>query len=374
METRTRILHTRVSCEDVGAIVTPIFQNSAFSADSPYFYTRKDNPNTSELESVLSELEECRHAITVGCGMSAIYLLLDLVSPGECVVANRLMYGCTIALFQHVCKQRHIDLQIVDLSGEVEAISVPANTRLVFFETPTNPFLQTIRISEIAVMVRKHAPNAIVAVDNTWATPIFQKPLKHGADISVHSGTKYLAGHSDVMNGVILTDRDDLHAQLLKLRFYSGALLAPQSAWLVRRSLQTLYLRMNQHVYSTLAILDFLEGRSEVDQVWFPVIDGEQLTGYGGILFCQLRPGLEKHYMAFRDALQLFDSGTGMACVTSTVAQPFYGSHASLCEAEKAEMGIDPGLVRLCIGLEAVNDLVADLANAFSHLVKANGK
>src|SRR5262249_48328620 len=154
-------------------------------------------------------------------------------------------------------------------------------------------------------------------VDNTWATPLYQHPLEHGADISLHSGTKYFSGHSDVMNGVLLTDRDDLAEELRANRFYAGSLLAPDSAWLVRRSLQTLELRLRQQTATTREMLGFLREQPEVAEVYYPVIDGKQLRDYGGIVFLRLRADLAPRYAALAGALRYFDTGTGMACVTS---------------------------------------------------------
>jgi cystathionine gamma-lyase/cystathionine gamma-lyase/homocysteine desulfhydrase len=237
---------------------------------------------------------------------------------------------------------------------------------MVVFETPTNPFLKTVDIAAVSAAVKRNNADALVVVDNTWATPLYQHPLKLGADISLYSATKYFSGHSDVMGGILLTNRSDLHEELRSGRFYNGAILDPHSAWLLRRSLQTLRIRMQQHYQTAAEIADFLKTCPQVERVYYPEIDGRQLRGYGALIFFQLREELVASYRQFRDSLRLFGTGTGMACVTSMVAQPYTGSHASMTSEEKAEMGLDEGLVRLSLGLEDPEDLKADLASALS--------
>lgn len=368
MDHLTRALHVRVNNDGTNPIVTPVYQCSAFSADSPYFYTRKDNPNVAELESVLQVLEGADFAIAVTCGMAAIYMTLDLLAPGDLVILNRDVYGCSYRLFERLAKKRQFRVEILDLADPDTVSSLPSDARMVFFETPTNPFLKTINISEVAKRAKAGNPDCLVVVDNTWATPLFQRPLDLGADISIHSGTKYLSGHSDVMNGALLTNDQSLAEGLFQTRFYGGFLLSPESAWLVRRSLQTLEIRLRHQEKTARKMADFLRQRPEVAQVYYPEIDGRQLTGYGGIIFFRLRQDLIHQYRAFTEHLELFDTGTGMACVTSMVAQPYSGSHASLSAEEKESIGLGEDLVRLCFGLEAFVDLRSDLQHALESL------
>ncbi len=360
----TRALRHRIQIGDARPVVTPIFQSSAFAADSPYFYSRKDNPNVRELEEVVRTFEGAKHAVAVASGMAAISLALSLLEPGSRLAVHRLIYGCTFRLFDRL-RSRGIRVDAVDLA---QTGALASGADMVFFETPTNPFLRTLEIERIAREAKAAEPRCLVVVDNTWATPFFQRPLEHGADLSIHSATKFLSGHSDVMGGVVLTDRADLHDRLREERFYVGSNLDPHSAWLLRRSTQTLPLRMRAHQETTKLLAELLRGRSEVETVYLPVVDGKQLTGYGGILFFQLRAGLEDAYPRFASALRLFSTGTGMAAVTSMVAQPYSGSHASLTADEKRRIGLDPGLVRLCFGLEEPDDLERDLVGALSIL------
>ena len=209
--------------------------------------------------------------------------------------------------------------------------------------------------------------------DNTWATPLYQLPLNFGADISLYSATKYFSGHSDVMAGIIVCNSELLYKNLKELRFYSGAILEPQSAWLLRRSMQTFAIRMKEHNFTTIILKDFLVNCKQVEKVYYPLIDGEQLTGYGTLIFFDIRENLIEKYHIFANSLKLFDTGTGMACVTSMVAQPYTGSHASMSDNEKTEMNLSKKLIRLSFGLENPVDLIQDLKNAFETIDNYSG-
>ncbi len=364
----TRALHCRIDDRDAFSSVTPLYQCSAFQANSPYFYTRKNNPNVAEFETVISTLEEAEYAVAVTTGMAAISLALHFISPGDTLVINKDIYGCSYKLFQRFANHMHVKLSIFDLSCESGIAQIPDQTRMVFFETPTNPFLKTVDISHVSNKAKAINPDALIVVDNTWATPLFQHPLKLGADISLYSATKYFSGHSDVMGGILLTNRSELHDELRNNRFYHGAILDPHSAWLLRRSMQTFPLRMQGH-YQTAALLkDFLKTCPQVVKVYYPEIDNHQLKGYGGLIFFELRDDLVDRYADFREALKLFGTGTGMACVTSMVAQPYTGSHASMTPEEKDEMELGKALIRLSFGLEDPNDLKKDLSTAFKKI------
>ncbi len=364
----TEALHFRINNADTHPVATPIYQNSAFTANSPYFYTRKSNPNSVELEGALAILEKARFVISTTTGMSAIMLVLQQLNPGDQLVINQYIYGCSYKLFQRYAKQIGLKLTILDLTNAAGQNALPDDVAMVLFETPTNPFLKTIPIKELARTVRQKNPKALIVVDNTWATPLFQNPLECGADISLASATKYISGHSDVMGGFIAVNNEQLADELLQSRFYSGAILDPNSAWLLRRSLHTFPIRMREHVRITEHLQDFLTTRKEVKKVYFPNIEKNQLREYGGILFFEFSNNYTDSYHQFIKALTLFDTGTGMACVSSMVAQPWSGSHASLCDFEKTAMGINTGLIRLCFGLESADDLITDLDQAFSSL------
>ncbi len=367
----TEALHHRIDNAETHPVATPIYQNSAFTADSPYFYTRKSNPNSVELEGALALLEKSKHVVSTTTGMSAIMLVLQQLRPGDHLVINQFIYGCSYKLFQRYAEQIGITLTIMDLSDEDNYKDIPNDVSMVLFETPTNPFLKTIQIEEVAKATLANNPDTLIVVDNTWATALFQNPLECGAHVSLGSATKYISGHSDVMGGFIAVNDDKLAESLLESRFYSGAILDPNSAWLLRRSLHTFPIRMREHVRITETILAYLKEKKEIRHIYMPDINENQLRAYGGILFFEFIDQYQSYYERFRDTLKLFDTGTGMACVSSMVAQPWSGSHASLCDSEKTSMGIGTGLVRLCFGLECEDDLIADLENAFSSLIQA---
>lgn len=364
----TLALHHRIDNAQTQPLATPIYQNSAFTAESPYFYTRKSNPNSVELEGALALFEKAKYVISVTTGMAAISLVLQQLRPGQHLVIHHLIYGCSYQLFQRHAQHFNIKLSVVNLSDPTQLANLADDVSMVLFETPTNPFLKTVEIKKVVTAIKAKNPQALVVIDNTWATGLFQNPLQCGADISVTSATKYISGHSDVMGGFIALQDDALAEQLRQARFFSGAILDPNSAWLLRRSLHTFPLRMREHVRVTRELHTFLLNRTEIETVYFPEIDGEQLRDYGGILFFQFKPDFQDKYKQFRDQLRLFDTGTGMACVGSMVAQPWSGSHASLNDADKRDMGINQGLVRLCFGLEFAADLVSDLQQAFDAL------
>ena len=368
LDPMTTALHSRVDDAGAGPAVTPLYQSSAFRADSPYFYTRKDNPNCREFEQMIAILEGAQRALSVTTGMAAIHLAASLLRPGDALVVNRYIYGCSYRYCTRLADRRGIRLTMLDLTSPEGVDGIPGDAAMVLFETPTNPLLKTVNISAVAARAKSLNPSVIVVVDNTWATSLYQKPLRHGADISLHSATKFFSGHSDVMGGIILTDDPQIEAALRAERFYTGAILDPHSAWLLCRSMRTFQVRMRQHEKTTAILAEFLKGLPQVRTVYLPAVDGCQLTGYGGILFLDLREDLVKRYGEFARNLRLFDTGTGMACVTSMVAQPFTGSHASLSDDEKRQMGLGKSLVRLCFGMEDPDDLQVDLAQAFERM------
>lgn len=365
MNIKTEILHIKNSNCEAKPSVTPIYQCSAFDNDSAYFYSRKANPNVEEFEKLISKLEGSNHSLAYGTGMTAINMVLNLLKPNSSLVINKYIYGCSYKLFQKYAKWLNISLTIIDLSKEDSFDQFPAKIDMVFFETPTNPFLKTVDVMKVSKRVKQLNPNALIVVDNTWATPIFQRPLGLGADISLYSATKYFSGHSDVMGGVVTTDRKELYDRLADLRFYAGTIITPHSAWLLTRSMKTFYIRMEKHSQTTKVLVNALKDNDLIEKIYYPYVDGQQLKGYGGIIFAEVAEIVGSNFNDFAKQLQWFGTGTGMACVTSMIAQPYTGSHASMSDEEKADMGIKKNLIRLCFGLEDQDDLAEDLNKAF---------
>lgn len=363
----SEILHEKFDYSNSLPSVTPIFQVSGFEVGSEDFYARKSTPNGTELELNFSKIEESKFAIVVSTGLTAIFMCLNLLKPNSSILMCSKIYGCTYKLFQKYCIQHNITLDIVDLSDSTtHHLAAKKWYDMCFFETPTNPFLDTISINNISMECKKKNKNCIIIVDNTWATPLYQKPIKHGADISLYSGTKYFGGHSDVMCGVLTTDNEDICQKLLDLRFYGGLTLPPYPAWLVRRSMQTFKLRIEYQSMITKKLSKKIECLPFVKKLYYPIIDGHQLMGYGGIIFIEVDDNTISQYDQIIKRLKFFGTGTGMACVTSMIAQPYTGSHASLTDTEKRSMGITKNLIRLCFGLENSEDLFNDLLQAFN--------
>lgn len=363
MKTTTQSLHTKVDTSKAFPAVTPLYQNSAFEAQSEFFYSRKNNPNVQELEDAICVLEETSYGIATTTGMSAITMALSLLKPGQTIVLNQFIYGCTYKLFQWYASHYGLELVVDNLSDQSTTFS---KADFVFFETPTNPFLYSIDIQSVSNAYKSLNPNCLVVVDNTWATPLYQHPCSLGADISLHSATKYISGHSDVMGGIVLTNDAEVAEKLRSQRFYTGANLDPHSAWLLRRSLHTLDVRLEKQGKTTKRIAEFLETRPEVKKVYYPEVDGDQLKDYATLLFFDIQDNNVTNYGAFCDSLKLFSTGTGMACVTSMVAQPYTGSHASMENCEKEDMGLTPCTIRLSFGLEDAEDLIEDLKQSFT--------
>lgn len=366
MKHTTRSTHARVNIENAHPAATPIFQNSAFEAQSAFFYSRKNNPNVEEFETAIKILEGTEHGLATTTGMSAIMLTLSLLKPGQRILVNKHVYGCSFKLFQWYSEHYNIEMVVADLSLGVSE-ELP-KVDLVFFETPTNPFLFTINIQVVSDFFKSKNKHCIIVVDNTWATPLYQSPCFLGADISLHSATKYISGHSDVMGGVILSNNPELDEQLRSRRFYTGANLDPHSAWLLRRSLHTLEIRLEKQATTTDKLVEYLKNKEEVKKVYYPNVDGVQLKKYATLIFFDLNENMVEKYSEFHSHLSLFSTGTGMACVTSMIAQPFTGSHASMDSFEKEDMGLFPNTIRLSFGLEDPQDLISDLEFAFSKM------
>jgi len=302
--------------------------------------------------------------------MAAISAVLHLLRPGDKIIVNELIYGCSYRFISDYCTQFGIQVVFCDLSDPLQVENAVDNcTAMIFFETPTNPFLKSIDIKCIVEKLRSARGGGIVVVDNTWATSLFQRPLLHGADVVLYSNSKFFSGHSDIITGTAVTRNTELATRLESHRFYAGSQPDPFAAWLLRRSLQTLAVRMNRHVETTSKVAQYLREHSRVEKVYLPRVDGVQLTSYGGLLFVRFGFQDLESVASFVDNLSLFDLGTAMASVSSAVARPYFGSHLSMSPEEKARVGLDESLVRLSLGLEDADDLIEDLGRAIAFAV-----
>ena len=357
-----------------GAVMTPIYQTSTYAQDDVgrhrgYEYSRTDNPTRSALQAALATLEGGQYALAFASGMAATDTLLRLVAAGEHVICGDDVYGGTYRLFHNVLRAYGIDFSFVNTS-DVQAVrqAMRPETRLIWLETPTNPMLRLSDIRQVAGVA--HEAGAWLAVDNTFASPALQRPLGLGADFVVHSTTKYLGGHSDVVGGAIVIDDQEAYERLKFLQNAIGAVPGPQDCFLVLRGIKTLALRMERHCFNALRVAQFLSDHPAVDNVIYPGLESHpqhalgkaQMLGPGGMISFVLAGG-EKAARAVTRKTRLFTLAESLGGVESLIELPAPMTHASVADSPLA---VDPGLVRLSVGIEHVEDLIADLAQALS--------
>jgi cystathionine gamma-lyase len=354
----TRAIHAGQPPEPVtGAVMTPIFQTSTYAQPHPgawpWEYSRTHNPTRSALQAALAALEGAKHGLCFSSGLAAIDTVIRALPTGAKVLCGDDVYGGTYRLFTKEWSRFGLQFTFVDTTDP--ALVVPEGTALVWLESPTNPLLKT---SDIAAIAQKaHAVGAMVVVDNTFATPVFQRPLELGADVVVHSTTKYLNGHSDVIGGVILTSDDALAARYAFLQNAVGAVPGPMDCFLVLRGLKTLHVRMERHQQSARSIVAWLQGRGDVARVHYP--------GFGGMVSFVLKGDLEAA-TRFVKATRLFTLAESLGGVESLIELPAIMTHASIPAEVRAAIGLDDGLIRLSVGIEEEADLRLDLERAFA--------
>jgi cystathionine beta-lyase/cystathionine gamma-synthase len=361
-----------------GAIMPPIYQTSTYVQDGlgrhkGYEYARTQNPTRAALERNLAALERGRYGFAFGSGLAAIGTVIELLQSGDHVVCTDNVYGGTYRLADRVWKRFGVDFSFVDTSRlqVVEKALRPA-TRLLFLETPTNPVLT---ICDIAALARlAHARGMLVVVDNTFMTPYFQRPLELGADVVVHSTTKYLNGHSDMVGGVVVVNDSDLAERLGFLQNAAGAVPGPMDCWLVLRGVKTLALRMQAHERNARDLARELATHPKVARIHYPglaahpqhELASRQASGYGGIISLDL--GSLEQARVFMESLRLFALAESLGGVESLVCHPATMTHASVPPADRQRIGITDGLVRLSVGVEDVEDLVRDVLAALDRV------
>ncbi len=371
----TRAIHAGQEPDpSTGAIMTPIFQTSTYAQEGigrhkGYEYARVSNPTRTALEKNVAALEEARHGAAFASGLAAIDALVKLLSSGDHVICGANVYGGTDRLFRQVFSRLGLEFSFVDTRnpGRIRE-AVKDNTRLVFIETPTNPLMHITDIKAAAEIA--HECGAHLAVDNTFATPYFQRPLELGADVIVHSSTKYLNGHSDVVGGIILTSDDGIIDGLRFLQKSTGTVPGPMDCWLVLRGTKTLPVRMEAHARNAGRIAAWLERDARVETVVYPGLVShpqhelakQQMSGFAGTLSIEL--GDHRRAEAFCTTTRIFTLAESLGGVESLVSHPADMTHASVPEEQRREMGITDGLVRLSVGIEDVEDLIDDLDQA----------
>lgn len=360
-----------------GAIMTPIFQTSTYVQSSPghhqgFEYTRTHNPTRNALEDCLASLEKGKHGVAFASGCAATSTIMHMLNAGDHVVSGDDVYGGTYRLFTKVFRPMGIGFSFVDMTDleAFKAALTPA-TRLVWLESPTNPMLKICDIQAICEIA--HEQGIPVVVDNTFMSPYFQNPLLLGADLVVHSTTKFINGHSDVVGGVVITNDDEAAEKLRFLQNSIGAVPGPFDSWLVLRGVKTLAVRMRQHAANAQVIAEYLEKHEAVEKVIYPGLEShpqhaiakKQMSGFGGMITFILKDGLEPARKML-ERVKVFALAESLGGVESLIEHPAIMTHASVPPEVRAELGISDGLVRLSVGIEDVQDLVADLEQALS--------
>lgn len=376
MKTSTRCVHPGPTGDPYGAISPPIYQTATFAQPSAtefgeYDYTRSGNPTRALLEKQLAELEGGNYACAFASGMAAITAVTRFLKSGEEIIAGNDMYGGTVRLFEKLRERQAIRVCYVDTT-EAHAVrsSLSSRTKLIFIETPTNPFFRISDIRELAQLA--HAAGVLLAVDNSMMSPILQQPLLLGADIVVHSATKFLCGHSDVTGGAVITRSARLHEQIAFTQNAEGAGLSPFESWLLLRALRTLALRVERQTETAGRIAQFLRRHPRVKGVCYPGPDEDdgdrvhrsQASGGGAVV--SFITDDATFSARFVEATRLFDVAVSFGSIGSTISLPFQMSHASIPQRLKQQLGPPPDLVRLSIGIEDADDLIEDMDQAFS--------
>jgi cystathionine beta-lyase/cystathionine gamma-synthase len=353
-----------------GAIMTPIYQTSTYVQPAPaehkgYEYSRTDNPTRTALQDCIAALEGGRYGLAFASGMAAIDTIMRLFNPGDHIIAGNDVYGGTYRLFEKVVGRYGLTFSWVNLS-DLDAVraAIRPETKLLWLETPTNPLLQ---IADVAALAQTASGKVLVGVDNTFASPAIQQPLLLGADIVMHSSTKYLGGHSDVVGGLVALNDEAVYDQLKFLQNAVGAVPGPMDCFLTLRGIKTLGIRMERHSHNAMQIAQFLEDRAEVKQVIYPGLESHpqyelarrQMRMPGGMISIILDGADAARRMLTRT--KLFALAESLGGVESLIEHPYSMTHASTADSDIA---VDPGLVRLSVGIEHVDDLIADLRQA----------
>ena len=365
-----------------GAVIGPIYATSTYAQESPgvfkgYDYSRTSNPTRKSLEVCMADLENGGTGFAFSSGMAATATILELLDSGDHVISMDDVYGGTYRLFENVRRRSAgIEFSFANLSDPDSLLAnLKENTKMIWVESPSNPLLKIVDLQKVSAFAKEHG--LITVCDNTFCSPYIQKPLELGFDLVVHSATKYLNGHSDVVGGIAVCSdqREDLAENLAFLANSIGSIMGPFDSFLVLRSLKTLQVRMQQHCANAQQIADFLQAHSGIDKVYYPglpdhpnhAIAKSQMNGFGGMVTTVLKGGLGSA-TKFLERTELFTLAESLGGVESLIEHPAIMTHASIPPEIRQELGIEDGLVRLSVGIEAVDDLVRDLDNALLNL------
>lgn len=380
MSTATQLIHSVPVCELTGSISVPIYQTSTYVQEAPginkgYDYSRTNNPTRATLETIIAKLEQGSTGIAFGSGLAAIDAVLKLLKSGDEIIAVDDIYGGAFRLFTHVYEKFGIKVNYVDTT-QVENVfnAITPATKLIWIETPTNPTLKISDIKAIAKIAKAHG--CWLCVDNTFASPALQQPLALGADIVVHSATKYLGGHSDLIAGLVVTKESELGEKIKFIQNASGAILSPFDSWLVIRGIETLHLRVQQHCRNAQVVAEFLANHDLVKDVYYPglnthqnhTIAATQSTGFGGIVSFSLKDDTAEAATTFVTHIKLFQLAESLGGVKSLLCHPAAMTHKSIPAEKRRAAGVSDSLIRLSVGLEDAEDLINDLTHAFKRV------
>jgi len=377
MKFATKAIHAGVEPDpSTGAIMTPIFQTSTYAQEEVgknkgYEYSRTQNPTRTALEKNLAALENAKFGACFGSGLAAIDCLLKILNPGDEVIATNDLYGGTYRLFNSVFAKYGIKFHFVrmDQASAIEAV-LNSKTKMVWIETPTNPMLNIIDVQAISDALKASA--AMVVVDNTFSTPYLQTPLDLGADVVMHSVTKYLGGHSDVVMGALVTNDEKIASEIYRIQNSSGAVCGPQDCFLVLRGVKTLHLRMQRHCENAMKVAKYLRNHSAIDKLYYPglashpghEIAKKQMLGFSGMVSFTLKSDTVKAAQDTIAKCRVFTLAESLGGVESLIGHPATMTHASIPQKLRRKSGVVDSLIRLSVGVEDIEDLIADLEQA----------
>ncbi len=379
MKFNTKTIHGGQQHEKAtGSVMPPIFQTSTFAQSSPgthkgYEYSRAANPTRTALENNFAAIENGTHGFAFSSGLSAIDCVLKRLNPGDEVITGDDLYGGTYRMFTRMFEKYGLKFHFVDMN-DVENVTkaISSATKLIWLETPTNPLMKIADIEEISKAVKAINSEILIAVDNTFATPYLQQPLDLGADIVMHSATKYLGGHSDLVMGALMVKDSKLAEEIHFIQFAGGAVAGPMDSFLALRGIKTLHVRMQRHCENGRAVADFLNNHPKVGQVYYPGFDNhpnhriakKQMKDFGGMVSFRLKDTSKQAAFRFLESTSVFTLAESLGGVESLVNHPATMTHASIPEKERLKLGITDSLIRLSVGIEDVDDLLNDLAHA----------
>ncbi len=379
MKFNTKVIHGGQEHDKAyGAVMPPIYQTSTYAQTTPgghkgYEYSRTHNPTRNALENALASIENGAYGLAFGSGLAAIDAVMKLLKPGDEVVSTNDLYGGSFRLFTSVFQSFGIKFHFIGMqqASNIEAY-INDNTRLIWVETPTNPMMNIIDIKAVSVIAKKH--DILLAVDNTFATPYLQQPLDLGADIVMHSATKYLGGHSDVVMGALIANDKELADRLYFIQNASGAVCGPQDSFLVLRGIKTLHIRMQRHCENGKAVAEFLARHPKIDKVYWPGFEDHpnhgiaksQMRDFGGMISFTTKGNDMKESIRIVEHLKIFTLAESLGGVESLSGHPASMTHASIPKEEREKTGVVDSLIRLSVGIEDIDDLIADLEQALN--------